>query len=112
MLYLNYAALCPPRAEAEAEVERTLAEFNARNNGALNTLINTHKVTVKKFPDSVLDGLGALSGDVLRDLSEQNTLSQEVMNSILDFRAQSISYGKFSEQAFYNARSLPFKYVR
>lgn len=27
MLYLNYAALCPTMAEAEAEVERTLAEF-------------------------------------------------------------------------------------
>lgn len=89
-----------------------LGEFIANNNAALNTLRDEHGVILKKFPDSVLDGLGALSGDVLRDLSEQNTLSQEVMNSILDFRAQSISYGKFSEQAFYNARSLPFKYVR
>ena len=28
MIYLNYAALCPTLAEAEAEVERTLAGFN------------------------------------------------------------------------------------
>ena len=27
MIYLNYAALCPTLAEAEEEVERTLAEF-------------------------------------------------------------------------------------
>jgi TRAP-type mannitol/chloroaromatic compound transport system substrate-binding protein len=89
-----------------------LNEFVANNNTALNTLRKEHGVILKKFPDDVLNGLGALAGQVLRDLASQDALSQEVMDSILNFRAQAISYGAFSEQAFYNARSLPFKYVR
>jgi hypothetical protein len=39
-------------------------------------------------------------------------MSREVMVSILAFRRQSIAYARVSEQAFYNARSLPFGYVQ
>ena len=38
-------------------------------------------------------------------------LSKEVMDSIVAFRRQSIAYAKVSEQAFYNARGLPFKWI-
>ena len=33
------------------------------------------------------------------------------MDSIVTFRKQSIAYAKVSEQAFYNARGLPFKWI-
>ena len=88
-----------------------LNDFNANNNASLNTLINDHKVVLKKFPDEVLNGLGALSGKVAGDLAAADTLSREVMESISNFRKQSIAYAKISEQAFYNARGLPFKWV-
>ena len=86
-------------------------EFVANNNAALDTLVNKHGVVVKKFPDSVLDGLGALAGKVIGDLATADALSKEVLSSIASFRKQSIAYAKFSEQAFYNARGLPFKWV-
>ncbi len=86
-------------------------EFTANNNASLNTLVNKHGVVVKKFPDSVLDGLGALSGKVIGDLAAADSLSAEVLTSIVAFRKQSIAYAKFSEQAFYNARGLPFEWV-
>ncbi|MDH3595600.1 MAG: TRAP transporter substrate-binding protein [Rhodospirillales bacterium] len=89
-----------------------LNEFVSNNNAALNTLRKDHGVILKKFPDPVLNGLGALAGQVLRELAAQDPLSQEVMDSILKFRAPAINYAAFSEQAFYNARSLPFRYVR
>ncbi len=86
-------------------------EFNANNNASLNTLVNDHKVVLKKFPDEVLDNLGGLSGKVVGDLAAADPLSREVMESIATFRKQSIAYAKISEQAFYNARGLPFKWV-
>ncbi len=89
-----------------------LSEFVANNSAALQTLRKEHGVILKKFPDPVLNGLGALSGQVLRDLAAQDPMSQEVINSILTFRARAIPHASFSEQAFYNARSLPFRYVR
>jgi len=89
-----------------------LNEFMANNNNSLNTLINKHGVTLQKFPDEVLNGLGALSGQVIGDLANADPLSRKVMDSILAFRTQAIGFAKVSEQAFYNARGLPFTWVR
>ena len=86
-------------------------EFTAKNNAALETLVTEHGVEVKQFPDEVLNGLGKLSGEVIGDLASQDAMSREVMESIISFRKQSISYASFSERAFYNARSLPFQWV-
>ncbi|MCH8035880.1 MAG: TRAP transporter substrate-binding protein [Proteobacteria bacterium] len=86
-------------------------EFFANNNAALETLVNKHGVEVKKFPDVVLNGLGALSGQVIGDLASEDALSSEVLSSIVKFRKGSIAFAKVSEQAFYNARGLPFKWV-
>jgi TRAP-type mannitol/chloroaromatic compound transport system substrate-binding protein len=88
-----------------------LNEFTAKNNGALNTLVSEHGVILKKFPDDVLNALGALSGQVIGDLAAADSLSGEVMSSITTFRKQSIAYAKVSDQAFYNARGLPFKWI-
>ncbi len=89
-----------------------LSEFVANNSAALQTLRREHGVILKRLPDPVLNGLGGLSGQVLRDLGAQDPFSQEVMNSILAFRARAIPHASFAEQAFYNARALPFSYVR
>ncbi len=88
-----------------------LNEYIANNNASLETLVNKHGVEVKKFPDVVLNGLGALSGQVIGDLAAQDKLSSEVLSSIVTFRKGSIAFAKVSEQAFYNARGLPFKWV-
>ena len=100
-------------ASANAHVNAfVLNDFMANNNAALNTLVKDHGVTLKKFPDPVLDALGKLSGEVLGDLASGDPMSREVMTSILAFRRQSIAYARVSEQAFYNARTLPFGYVQ
>jgi len=88
-----------------------LSEFQANNSAALDTLIHKQGVELKRFPDEVLDGLGNLSGTVVGDLAATDPLSRKVMESIIAFRKQSIGFAWVSEQALYNARSLPFKWV-
>lgn len=90
--------------------QMVLSEFNARNVQALDTLRNKHDVDVRPFSDDILTNLGKLSGEVLRDLVASNPLSQEVFESLVTFRTQSIAWSKFSEAAFAQARVLPFKY--
>ena len=90
--------------------QMVLSEFTARNVQALDTLRNKHGVDVRPFSDDILTGLGKLSGEVLRDLVSSNPLSQEVFESLIAFRTQSIAWSKFSEAAFAQARVLPFKY--
>ncbi|WP_417829968.1 TRAP transporter substrate-binding protein [Thalassospira sp.] len=90
--------------------QMVLSEFTARNNQALDTLRNKHNVDVRPFSNDILTGLGKLSGEVLRDLVASNPLSQEVFESLIKFRSQSVAWSKFSESSFAQARTLPFKY--
>ncbi|MCC9622940.1 TRAP transporter substrate-binding protein [Thalassospira sp. MA62] len=90
--------------------QMVLSEFTARNNQALETLRTKHNVDVRPFSDEILTGLGKLSGEVLRDLVASDPLSKEVFESQVQFRAQSITWSKYSESAFAQARSLPFEY--
>ncbi|OKH90007.1 TRAP transporter substrate-binding protein [Thalassospira sp. TSL5-1] len=90
--------------------QMVLSEFVARNNQALKTLQEKHNVDVRPFSDDILTNLGALSGKVLRDLVASDPLSQEVFDSLIAFREQAASWAKYSELAFMQARTLPFKY--
>ncbi len=89
-----------------------LSEFQARNNDSLDVLINKHGVVLKKFPDEVLNGLGGLAGQVLTELADQDPMSREVLDSILDFRRKLIAWTKVSEQSYMTARLLPFEYAK
>ena len=89
-----------------------LGEFIARNNQSLATLVNEHGVQLRKFPDSLLNALGGLAGTVMNDLASADPLSREVMDHILKFRKDAISWSKRSEQTYLAARALPFKYAQ
>ena len=45
------------------------------------------------------------------DLASVDPLSQEVMDSIANFRREAIAWGNVSERAFAAARDLPFDWV-
>ncbi|HHH42881.1 MAG TPA: ABC transporter substrate-binding protein [Gammaproteobacteria bacterium] len=82
-----------------------LAEYIARNNQALQTLVNEHGVELRKLPDSVLDRLRELSDQVVAEIADQDALSQRVYTSYRDFRAQVIQWHNISERAYLNARA-------
>jgi TRAP-type mannitol/chloroaromatic compound transport system substrate-binding protein len=91
--------------------QSVLSEFVARNNSSLQTLVTRHKVQLKKFPDSLLNALGKLAGEVMNDLASKDPLSREVMDDYLRFRKAAIAWSNRSEVAFMAARALPFKYA-
>ncbi len=100
-------------ASANRYVNQTvLSEFTARNQQALDTLINKHKVEVRKFSDDILTGLGNLAGQVLNDLASKDPLSREVLDSYLKFRTSASQWTAHSEQPFLTARLLPFEYAK
>ena len=95
-----------------AENNFTLAEFNARNNAALNELIATHGVQVKRFSDDVMNAIGEAAGQVVADAAAGDPLTGRIYNSFIDFRRNAIAWSRFSDQAFWEARLLPFRYER
>jgi len=83
-----------------------ISEYTARNNQALDTLINKHKVKVLPLPDEVLKNLKQLSEEVLLELAAKDAMSKKIYDSFTQFRAQVTQWGSISEQSFLRARSL------
>ena len=83
-----------------------ISEYTARNNQALDTLINKHKVKVLPLPDEVLKTLKQLSEEVVLELANNDAKSKKVYESFSKFRSQVTQWGAISEQAFLRARTL------
>ena len=81
-----------------------LAEYTARNNAALHSLVNDHKVELRKFPDEVLAELRRLSDEVVAEIADKDPLSRKVYDSYRKFRQQALAWHDISERAYLNAR--------
>jgi len=81
-----------------------LAEYTARNNTALDTLVNKHKVNLKKLPDDVLKKLKTLSDEVVADVASKDPMSKKVFESFVKFRDEAKQWHNISERAYLNAR--------
>jgi TRAP-type mannitol/chloroaromatic compound transport system substrate-binding protein len=84
--------------------EDMLAEYTARNNDALQTLVNEHQVDLRRLPDTVLARLRALSDDVVVKIAEGDPLSGKVYDSFSRFRSQVVAWQDISERAYLNVR--------
>jgi TRAP-type mannitol/chloroaromatic compound transport system substrate-binding protein len=81
-----------------------LAEYTARNNDALQTLVNEHQVDVRRLPEAVLARLRTLSDEVVAEIGGSDTLSGKVFDSFSRFRSQVEAWQDISERAYLNVR--------
>lgn len=82
-----------------------LDEYTARNNDALETLVNEHDVELRRIPDDVLAQARELSQDVTMELAESSDLGMRIYESYSSFQDKVENYHAISEQAYYNARN-------
>lgn len=83
---------------------RMLSEFTARNNQALQTLINEHQVALRAFPDSVLSALQTHSQAVFADLTHNDPAAAKIYASFDQYRRQVMAWHEISELAILNSR--------
>jgi len=81
-----------------------LSDLTAKNNAALRTLLEEHKVELRPFPDEVLKRLKELSDQVVADVAKKDPLSKKVYESFQRFREEAIAWHNVSERAYLNAR--------
>jgi TRAP-type mannitol/chloroaromatic compound transport system substrate-binding protein len=81
-----------------------LAEYTARNNAALKTLVEEHGVDVRRLPDMVLERLRVLSDEVVAEIAGEDPLSSKVYESFSRFREQVTVWSDISERAYLNVR--------
>lgn len=80
----------------------TLAEFDANNGAALQTLITKHKVQVFRFPDKVLDALRPLAEEVREEQAAKTPMAKKVNESFKKFQKVVGGWGSISEKAYYD----------
>lgn len=83
-----------------------LSEYTARNQQALMTLVNDHKVQLRSFPEDVLLALKQASAEVVEAAAERNPLAKKVWASQKAFRDQVAPWTKHSLKAFLDLRDL------
>jgi TRAP-type mannitol/chloroaromatic compound transport system substrate-binding protein len=81
-----------------------LAEYTARNNAALDTLVNQHNVQLREYPDDVLKKIKVLSDEVVAEVAKKDEMSSKVYESFKTFRDQVKDWHAVSEQAYMKAR--------
>ena len=83
-----------------------LAEYTARNNAALKTLLEEHKVQLRAFPDDVLKELRKISDEVVAELAVKDETAKRIYSSFKNYREQVNNWHEISERAFMRARTL------
>ena len=100
--------------EDSAAYKDTLAEFNARSGPALRTLVKEHGVIVRGLPEDVLMACGEKSNEVLNEIYAADTspdrIVRRIIEDFLEFRREIIPWTRIGEQAYLNARRLPFDF--
>jgi len=89
---------------ARAANQNMMLEYVARNNDALVSLVEEHKVDVREFPHDVVEKLRALSEQVVADVVGSDPFAQEIYDSYQSFLAKSKAWYNLSERAYLNLR--------
>ncbi|WP_396588048.1 TRAP transporter substrate-binding protein [Bermanella sp. R86510] len=95
------------RIASRATNQDMLDEYTARNNQALQELINVHDVELRAYPDEVLEELKVLSDEVLQEVAAKDPLAKKAYESFKAFRDNVQKYHTITEQAYLNARNAP-----
>lgn len=99
------------RACAKAESEIFNAEFDRRNGGALETLLRTHGVQLRRFPNDFLQAWGNACGAILAEMREDpDPMLSRVTRSYLGARRELMAWNRIATQGFMNARLLDYRY--
>ena len=94
------------RTASRAINQDMLDEYTARNNQALETLVNTHGVKLKRLPDDVLKKFKEITSELLEELIAEDPLSKRIFRSQESFKKNVSNYHKISEKAVYEMREL------
>ncbi len=92
------------RYAARAANQDMLDEYTARNNAALQRLINEHGVELRRLPDDVLRALWRGTQQAMAELVASDPMAARVYASYREFYRGVRNYHHISEQAYINMR--------
>ena len=94
------------RVVCEAEAHTQGGEFNARNQGSLDTLVEKHGVTLRRYSDELLAEVGKAAKDVINDMANADAMTKKVYESYAKYQKQAQQWASIGERGYMNAREL------
>ena len=96
------------RHASRAANQMMLDEYTARNNAALQSLVNEHGVELRRMPEDVLRALWLGTQDAMDELVSADPMAAKVYASYREFYRGVRNYHHISEQAYINLRDEVF----
>ena len=84
----------------------TWQDWEAELNAALQELVETHGVELRRLPDEVLLALWRANEVVMQELIDKDPMAAKVYASFKSFYDGARAYHHISEQAYINARDV------
>ena len=81
-----------------------LDEYTSRNNQALISLVNDHKVELRKLPNDVLAEFKRITEELLVEMTQEDESSKKIYESLSNFQKNVSQYHEISEEAIYKLR--------
>ena len=82
-----------------------LAEFSARNQQAMKTLVEEHGVEFRPLPDDVLAALKTATNETLAGIAASDPFAAKVLEAYQSFQQAAQAYTRVSEGAYLAARA-------
>lgn len=97
-------------AIAAKHFQSSLAEFNARNSVALDTLVNKHNVKLRTYTPEIMARLADISADVVREIGMTDDISTRIYNSFMTTREAAMAWSAIADEPYLANRRLSKKY--
>lgn len=92
------------KVAARASNQDMLDEYTARNNSALEELIEEKGVQLRRYPDDVLARLKEISWQIYQEKAATDPTFAKVLKSYKAFFEDARAYHTYSEEAYYQSR--------
>ena len=92
------------RVACQAAVMDTLSDFTYNNGVALMKLIDDHDVELRRFPDEVLNQLGTISSEFIREMATESELMGRIFASYQAYMDIVSPWTDISERTLLNLR--------
>lgn len=89
---------------AQAANDDMLADYTARSQAALETLVNEHGVTLHALPEDVLSRLREASREVMAEVAGDDPLALRIYDSYTAFQEGAVRYTAITDQAYLQLR--------
>ena len=82
----------------------TLSDFTYNNGIALKTLLEKHKVQLRRFPDEVLSRLSEISEELVKEMAAESELMGRIYTSFKAFQEIVTPWTDISDRTLLNLR--------